>query len=170
LTTDLAPHSLAVPLAHGFEDGAKRLLKRAVAALARREYSSAEIERKLRRELAAEDDPADVRRVIERLQVHKLLSDTRMAQALVRARSARYGRRRLQQELERRGVDRDTIAAVLPPPADEAAVALALWRGKFGCLPATQNERARQGRFLAARGFSSAVIVAILRGSEDAIE
>jgi regulatory protein len=90
-----------------------------------------------------------------------------MAQALVRTRSARYGRLRLQQELQRRGVDRETIAASLPAPESESAVATAIWQRKFGQLPATAQERARQGRFLAARGFAASIIARILSVGEE---
>lgn len=93
-----------------------------------------------------------------------------MAQVLARTRGARYGRLRIRQELERRGVDRDTIAAVLPPPEQEAAAALALWQRKFGTPPADLKERARQGRFLAARGFAPAIVAHILRGGAEAPE
>jgi regulatory protein len=176
------------PLAAGLGPGARRLLRLAVAALARREHSRQEIEIKLRRKLAADErarevapeaapdaaqdaaqdsDAAqgtveDIEPVLDRLQSRGLLSDQRMAQALVRTRGARYGRLRLHQELERRGVDRETIAATLPPAQDEFAVALALWQRKFGRAPATPQERARQGRFLAARGFAADTIARIL--------
>ena len=152
----------AQTLAQGLEEPAKRLLKLAIASLARREHSRAEIERKLRRQLRAGDDPADIGRVIARLESRQLLSNERMALALVRTRAPRYGRLRIAQELERRGVDRELISKVLPAAEEEAAVALAVWRSKFGTSPATHEERARQGRFLAARGFSSDVIARIL--------
>lgn len=157
----------AEQLTAGLEAGAKRLLRHAVASLARREHSRIELERKLRRQLQAQDDPADIARVLDRLQSRGLLSDQRMAQALVRTRAMRYGRLRIQQELERRGVDRETIAATLPPPCDESATALALWKRKFGRAPATMQERARQGRFLAARGFAPSLIARILESTDE---
>lgn len=204
----------APALAAGLPDGAKHLLRLAVAALARREHSRSEIEQKLERKLeavrraaavsasasasgsasavhaaaasgTADPDPpsaapsptrlagvtrADIALVLDRLQSRGLLSDARMAQVLARTRGARYGRLRIRQELERRGVDRDTIAAVLPPPEQEAAAALALWQRKFGTPPADLKERARQGRFLAARGFAPAIVAHILRGGAEAPE
>jgi regulatory protein len=155
------------PLAAGLEEGAKRLLRLAVAALARREHSRAELERKLQRRLQAEETPADIARILDRLQARGLLSDQRMAVALVRTRSTRYGRLRIQQELQRRGVDRETIAATLPPTGEESAVATAVWQRKFGQVATTPQERARQGRFLAARGFAASVIARILSVGED---
>jgi len=165
------------PLATGLPAPARRLLKLAVAALARREHGRAELERKLLRRLeqqadgASADDPgpdgarpAHVAAVLDLLQARGYLCDTRMAQSLARTRAPRYGRRRIALELERRGVGAESIAAVLPSQSEEAATALALWQRKFGALPASAAERARQGRFLAARGFGSDVIARILSG------
>jgi regulatory protein len=155
------------PLGKDLPEGARRLLKYAIAALARREHSRAEIERKLVRRLQPEESEGDVNLVLDCLLARGLLSDRRMAELLVRSRVARYGRLRIEQELERRGVDRETIAAALPPVADEAALALRLWRRKFGQAPTSLQERARQSRFLAARGFSAAVIGRILSTADD---
>ncbi len=157
----------ATPLAAGLGEGAKRLLKLAVAALARREHSRTELERKLLRHLHEGEAAADISQALDRLRDRGLLSDQRMAVALARTRGLRYGRLRIQHELQRRGVDRDTIAAALPPPEDESATALALWQRKFGRPPANAHERARQGRFLAARGFAPAIIARILATSDD---
>jgi len=154
-------------IAAGLGEGAKRLLRLAVAALARREHGRVELERKLQRRLQAGETLGDIAQVLDRLQSRGLLSDQRMALALVRTRSSRYGRLRIQQELQRRGVDRETIAASLPPAADESAAAAALWQRKFGQPATTPQERARQGRFLAARGFAASVIARILSVGEE---
>jgi regulatory protein len=161
--TSAGPESLGA----GLGPGAKRLLKLAVAALARREHSRTELARKLGRALQPEEALPDVQLVLDRLQSRGLLSDRRMAEALVRTRASRYGRLRIAQELDRRGVDRDTIAATLPPPEDEQSVAMALWRRKFGQPPASLQERARQTRFLAARGFPASIIGRVLSVPED---
>ena len=113
----------------------RRGLRLAIAALARREHSRVEIQRKLQRRLQGAETAADIAQVLDRIQSRGLLSDQRMAQALVRSRATRYGRLRMQQDLQRRGVDRETIAAALPPAEDESAVARALWdaaRTKWG--------------------------------------
>ncbi len=152
----------AQALGAGLEPDAKRLLRLAVEALARREHSRAELERKLKRRLPPEGHLRDVSQVLDRLQARGLLCDQRMAEALVRTRAKRYGRLRIAQELDRRGVDRETIAAALPPVEDESALALELWRRKFGRAPTGTQERARQSRYLAARGFPASVIGRIL--------
>jgi regulatory protein len=162
----LLPNPL--PISAGLAPAARRLLRLAVAALARREHSRVEIERKLQRRLLPEESQDDLVQALERLQARGLLSDRRMAEALVRARATRYGRLRIAQELDRRGVDRQTIAATLPPADDEDALAMALWQRKFGRAPASMQERARQIRFLAARGFSAATIGRVLSTTIDA--
>jgi len=154
------------PLGKALADGARRLLPIALSALARREYGRIELERKLQRHLLGTESAADIGQVLDRLQAKGLLSDERMAQGFVRTRAARYGRLRIKQELQRRGLDRETIAAALPSAGDEFGVALALWQRKFGQPPATMQERARQGRYLAARGFAPALIARILKGTE----
>jgi len=159
----------AQTLVTGLSEGAKRLMRLAISALARREHSRVEIERKLQRQLREADGetPADITLIVDRLQARGLLSDQRMAQALVRTRSQRYGRLRILQELQRRGVDRETIAAALPATHDDSLAARTLWQRKFGKAPTTPLERARQGRFLAARGFAPALIARILTVGED---
>jgi regulatory protein len=49
----------------------------------------------------------------------------------------------------------------------ELTRAQAVWSKKYGQLPETPAERARQARFLAARGFSGATIGKILKGLDD---
>ena len=49
----------------------------------------------------------------------------------------------------------------------ELTRAQAVWRKKFGQLPETPLERAKQTRFLASRGFSGATIGKILKGIDD---
>lgn len=146
--------------------GPARLLRLAVAALARRELSAGELERKLRERLLPEESAQDIAPVLDKLRARGLLSDQRMAEALVRTRGARYGRLRIAQELERRGVDRETIAASLPSEADEVRTAREVWRRKFGGPPANLQERARQARYLAARGFCAAVVGRVLAGAD----
>ena len=45
--------------------------------------------------------------------------------------------------------------------------ARAVWRQRFGTPAATPQERARQMRFLAARGFSGDTVRRVLRGAPD---
>jgi regulatory protein len=85
---------------------------------------------------------------------------------MVAAARDRYGSRRVLDRLQQKGVTAealDTAAGALK--GQELRSARAVWRKRFGALPANLPERARQARFLAGRGFSSEVIRTVL-GSE----
>jgi regulatory protein len=56
--------------------------------------------------------------------------------------------------------------AVASLQASEVERARAVWRKKFGVPPADAAQRAKQARFLAARGFDGAVIRRVLGGTE----
>jgi regulatory protein len=147
---------------------AASLLKRAVALLARREHSRVDLARKLMRRLDDGQDRADVDTVLDELQRRDLLSEDRFAAAVVRARAARYGDARLKQDLKSRGAAPDAAATALDAVrGSELERARAVWARRFGRPPASLQERARQVRFLEARGFSSAVIRRVLTGSPD---
>jgi regulatory protein len=144
---------------------ARRLQQRAVALLARREHSRAELARKLQRGLDEGGDPALIDVVLDDLQRRDLLSEQRFAQALVRARGPRYGDARLKADLQARGASPQAAADALAAlRGSELQRAHALWLRRFGTVPATAQERGRQGRFLQARGFSSDVIRKVLAG------
>jgi regulatory protein len=143
----------------------KSLLARAVALLARREHSRLELAAKLRRRLVEGDDPAEVERVLDALERGKLLSDERYAGALTRTRSARFGDARIRFDLKSSGVEPETAARALAVlEGTELQRAHSVWARRFGELPATPEQRARQARFLQARGFSMETIRRVLRG------
>jgi regulatory protein len=144
---------------------AASLLKRAVALLARREHSRVELARKLMRRLDEGQDRADVDTVLDELQRRDLLSEDRFAAAVVRARAARYGDARLKQDLKSRGATAEAAAAALDAMrGSELERARAVWARRYGRPPASIQERARQVRFLEARGFSAAIIRRVLTG------
>ncbi|MGE5162372.1 MAG: recombination regulator RecX [Betaproteobacteria bacterium] len=146
----------------------RSLFARAVACLARREHSRAELAAKLRRGLTADDDPAEVDRVLDALERDKLLSDERYAGTLTRARAERFGDARIRFDLKSSGVKPETAErAVSALKGTELERARAVWTRRFGELPATQQERARQARFLQSRGFSAESIGKVLRGLPD---
>jgi hypothetical protein len=75
---------------------------------------------------------------------------------------------RIRQELRARGVsDELTRAAVADLRGSELQRARALWLRRYGQPAASPAERARQMRFLAARGFSGDVIRKVVGGEED---
>ncbi len=136
----------------------------ALKLLARRDYSRAE----LRARLLPQADSADALEAeLDRLQASQLLSDSRYASQRVAARGQRYGDARLRQELRQRGISDDEIAQALPEAGDECVRCQQVWGRKFGQLPDSPAERARQMRFLQYRGFSATAIRHVLNGMDD---
>jgi len=166
------------------------LRARALRLLARREYSRQELANKLRSRPAPKparrserdafvadtfadatyEPPSetDVNTLLDDLERRKMLSDDRYADMRARLRAPRYGDSRLRQELAQKGINRDTIANVLSEQPDELARCHALWLRKFGHLPCDMNERMKQTRHLASRGFAMRIIQQVLRGEHPA--
>jgi regulatory protein len=142
------------------------LLARAVALLARREHSRAELARKLKRHLGGED-PAGVESVLDELERRKLLSDARFAAAVARTKAGKFGDARIRHDLRAAGIDDDATVAALTLLGAELERARAVWSKRFGAVPASAAERGRQARFLQSRGFGPETIHRVLRGSED---
>ena len=145
------------------------LRRRAIACLARREHSRAELAQKLAARFEA--DSGEIDAVLDELVAQGLQSDQRFAESWVRSKAARFGSARLRHDLLAKGVAAELVEAVLAEAisgeeskeGDEATRARALWQHRFG-QPATDvRERAKQARFLQGRGFSSAVIGTLLR-------
>ncbi|WP_373862085.1 recombination regulator RecX, partial [Burkholderia multivorans] len=143
----------------------RSLKGRALGYLSRREYSRAELARKLA-PYAGEDE--SVEPVLDALEKDGWLSDARFAESLVHRRASRVGVARIVSELKRHAIG-DALVDELNTQLRETewARAQAVWRKKFGALPQTPAERAKQARFLAARGFSSATIVKLLKVGDD---
>ena len=133
-----------------------KLRLKAVAMLARREHSRAELRGKLRRFCS---DAAVIDEVLDALQAGDYLSDERTAASISRVRGSRYGSLRVANDLRSKGIGGELATATLAAlKATEAERAQALWQQKFGDAPTDANERARQMRFLQARGFASDLI------------
>lgn len=144
------------------------LLQQAVAALARREHSRAELARKLRRQLPEGEDPSEIDRVLDELTRKGMLSEARFAASLVRSRAERFGTTRIRQELKQHGLAPDLIVQATDELAkSELSRAREVWRKRFGAPPRDEAERAKQLRFLAARGFSTDVVLRVVRGTSD---
>lgn len=140
-------------------------MSRAVSLLSRRDHGRVELGRKLARHLEPDQTKDDTERVLDRLQRDNLLSDARYAAGVVRQRSARYGDRRLINDLRERGVGAvEAEAAMATIAGTEAQRALDAWSRRFDALPTDAVERGRQGRYLQNRGFSMDVIVRVLAG------
>ena len=143
----------------------KSLLSRAIALLARRDHSRAELSRKLARHIRDDDDPGEIARVLDELDRNGLLSDERFAGAVARSRSQRFGDARIRYDLRRFGIADDlSVAALASLAGSEVERAGAVRSKRFAELPETAAERAKQARFLQSRGFSLDSIYQVLRG------
>ncbi|MFT4065041.1 recombination regulator RecX [Paraburkholderia sp.] len=144
---------------------ARSLKARALGYLSRREYSRVELARKLK-PYVEETDSLDA--VLDSLQAENWLSDSRFAESLIHRRSSRLGTSRILGELKQHALNPALVEeATAQLRETELARAQAVWRKKFGRLPETPAERAKQARFLASRGFSGATISKILKGIDE---
>ena len=133
------------------------LKARALQWLANREHSRFELRAKLLRAAGDAHTAADVDALLDQLAAQGHLSDTRFVDSRLHARSARFGNRRIEHELRQHGVAIDP-ATQAQLRATELARAHQVWRKRFGVLAQDAAGRARQARFLAARGFSAEVV------------
>lgn len=137
---------------------------RALRCLAAREHSRAELQRKL---APYEEEPGQIERVLDELQAKGFISEERVAASLLHRRAARLGDRRIRQELQAKGLDAPTVAQALEQlRGTERERAQAVWQRKFGVPPQDAKERARQVRFLVARGFSAEVVRRVVQGGD----
>ena len=143
------------------ERPAKSLKARAIALLARREYSRGEIRARL---VASGDAAAQVDAVLDELVSLGYLSDARFANAVVARKRRSHGRHAISATLKARGVSDELIATALKEGAiDDKSALAALWRRRYGTAPVDEREKARQIRFLQSRGFALAAILDLLR-------
>lgn len=140
---------------------APSLKGRALRLLSQREHSRAELERKLAK---YEDEPGTLAKALDELAAKDFISEARVVQSVVHQRAPRMGAARVRQELQQKGIAPEAIAeAVAGLQESEAARAFEVWRRRFEAPPQDAKERARQMRFLMARGFSGAVVAKVLR-------
>jgi len=137
------------------------LRQKAIALLARREHTRAELVRKL----APHGTKDEIDLVIAGLQTSELQSDARFAGAYLRSNATRLGPARLRQTLRQKGVDAETVAAEIEAAElpDEMTQVRAVWARKFSAAPADAKEWGKQARFLQTRGFSSDAIRRLLK-------
>jgi regulatory protein len=145
--------------------GQLSLKGRALKLLAAREHSRRELERKL---APHEQEPGQLKTALDELQQRGFLDEQRVVDSLLHRRAARLGAGRIRQELQAKGLDAERVALALASlKATEVERAREVWRKKFGVPPQDAAERARQARFLAARGFGGEVIRRVLGMDED---
>ena len=170
----------------------RSLKGRALQLLAQREQSRTELRRKLLVHALAENAQAEssdegddgvahavtsfadavpslpnalvrVDAVLDWLEANRYLSLERFAESRVNARASRFGNLRIHHELKQHSVVLSPDAA-LALKDSELARACAVRERKFNAAPQSAAERAKQGRFLTARGFSPETIRRALRG------
>jgi len=148
------------------------LRERALQCLARREYSRAELRAKLLPHAQAEEDSdrsqaIDLDALLDDLTVRGWLSDARATSQLVHAKRSRFGTQRITHELRQRGISDELIDAELPALKEsELDSAHQVWQRRFGAVPQDAKEKAKQMRFLQSRGFSTEVILKVMRSTE----
>jgi regulatory protein len=138
---------------------------RALRLLAAREHSRRELERKL---APHEAEPGQLKTALDELQARGFIDEQRVVDSLVHRRAGRLGAGRIRQELQAKGLDAERVAlAVASLKASEVERAREVWRKKFGVLPGDAAQRAKQARFLLARGFGGEVVRRVLGGAAD---
>ncbi|MDW8469960.1 MAG: RecX family transcriptional regulator [Burkholderiales bacterium] len=125
------------------------LRRRALALLARREHSRAELAARLAPEAAS---PAALAALLDELERGGLLSDERYAEVRARRLARKYGAARIREELRAKGVPAPLVERFAA--GDELARARAVLARRYRGQAATREERARRARFLLGRGFS----------------
>jgi len=141
------------------------LRARALKALGRREHSRQELEAKLQ---PVAEDPDELKALLDELEKRGWLSEARFVEQLTTTRRRKFGATRIVHELREKGVSDEAISAAQAQlKAGEVDAARAVWKKKFGKLPRSLQERGKQARFLAGRGFSAEVVHQVLKGSSE---
>lgn len=163
---------------------APSLKAKALACIAQREHSRIELRRKLLSHIGrqlraaavsplATDVPApvlpterEVDELLDWLAAKDLLSADRFVETRVSARATRFGNLRIRQELAQHGMELDVETAQRLKDS-ELSRARAVWTKRFGTPAADAADRARQIRFLSARGFSAETVRRVVKGAGD---
>ena len=138
---------------------------RALRYLAAREHSRFELERKL---APHEETPGQLAQVLDELQAKDFINEVRVVDSVINRRAAKFGAARVRHELQGKGLGAELVADALAGlKATELERAREVWRRKFGEPAADAAGRAKQMRFLAARGFGGEAIRRVVSRAED---
>jgi regulatory protein len=138
---------------------------RALRALAGRDYSRVELERKL---ISFETEPGQLAKALDDLQAKGFLDEQRAADSLAHRRGQKLGTARVVAEMKARGIEADAITqAAAELKVTELERAREVWRRKFGEVAVDAAGKSKQMRFLMARGFSGEVIRKAVVGADD---
>ncbi|GAA4359561.1 recombination regulator RecX [Variovorax defluvii] len=145
--------------------GAPSLKGRALRLLSQREHSRSELERKLAR---YEEEPGSLARALDELAAKNFINEARVVQSVLHQRAARHGAARVRQELLHKGIAPERVAEAVAGLAEtELERAREVWRRRFGTPPQDAGEKAKQVRFMLARGFAGSVVARVLRDEPD---
>ena len=138
---------------------------RALRYLAGREHSRAELERKLKDH---EETPGQLAQVLDELQAKDFISEARVVESVINRRAGRFGASRIKYELLNKGLGAEAVAeAVNRLKSSELERAQVIWRKKFDGPAPDAAARAKQMRFLAARGFGGDVIRRVVAQADE---
>ena len=158
----------SAPRGSGKSGFALSLKGRALRLLSAREQSRAELERKL---AAHEEVPGQLATVLDELEAKDFISQARVVDSVINRRQAKLGASRIKRELQGKGIDAETVAEAIDGlKASELERAREVWRKKFDSKTAagsSPTDKAKQMRFLAARGFGSDAIRRVVAGPDD---
>ena len=112
------------------------------------------------------DPEAAIDQLLDWLAANNYLSEARFVESRVNARSRKQGTLRIKLELSRHGLALEPEQAAALRET-EFARAQALWQRKFGEVAPDARLRAKQARFLAARGFAADVVRRVVGGEEE---
>ena len=145
------------------------LRQRALDYLARREYSVAELGKKLQSVARQyELDADEIPEILTDFQKRNWISDSRFTEQILHARKAKFGSARIAHELREKGISDNLIADALQDVKhDELENAKAVWRKKFSTPPSSREEWTKQARFLQSRGFGFEIIKKVINEQED---
>jgi regulatory protein len=140
------------------------LRERALAMLARREHTRAEMARKLS---PHSESPEQVEQLLNALAARGWLSEARFAESRANTLARKFGSRKIEHDLKSRGVSAEVVEQTVERAyAQELENCRAAWQRKFGVLPQSTAERGRQVRFLAGRGFSADAVRQVLKAGD----
>jgi regulatory protein len=140
---------------------APSLKGRALRLLGQREHSRSELERKLAK---YEEEPGTLARALDELAAKDFISEARVVQSVLHQRASRHGAARVRQELLHKGIAPEAVAEAMAALAgSELQRAREVWQQRFGTPPQDAAERAKQMRFMLARGFAAGVAAKVLR-------
>ena len=149
---------------------------RALRLLSGREYSRAELVKKLS---PFETAPGELAKALDELQAKDFINEQRVVDSVLHRKSAKLGTARIKQELQSKGLDASAVLeAVDLLKSTETERAREVWQKKFGKSSAyddseaeptaiTPSDRAKQIRFLMSRGFSAEAVRRVVSGARD---